>query len=356
MKIKYISLSVEDLQLSRPYTIAFKTISSVENGILRIHSEDGRTGHGAFNPIFEVVGETLTQAVALFRTDEAEFLAGRDIRELNQLCDEVQQKYRQSPALRTAFEIALYDLFCQNLQVPLVRFLGRKIQSMPTSVTIGILGVEQTLEEAREYIARKFRILKVKLGKSIDEDIERMLRLHELCKDDVALIVDANQGYDRAELLRFKNLTAKCNIRLIEQPVKAGNEHLLAGLPDDLREKLVADESLLSVKDASALSATPLLFGYFNIKLMKCGGITEALKIASVAESSGIRLMWGCNDESKISITAALHVAFACANTGYIDLDGSLDLKKDVVGGGFELKDGWMTISDKPGLGLETME
>jgi L-Ala-D/L-Glu epimerase len=77
------------------------------------------------------------------------------------------------------------------------------------------------------------------------------------------------------------------------------------------------------------------------------------LKIANIGYHENIDLFWGCNDESIVSITAALHVAFACANTRYIDLDGSLDLARDVVKGGFILRDGMMQCADKPGLGLE---
>ena len=85
---------------------------------------------------------------------------------------------------------------------------------------------------------------------------------------------------------------------------------------------------------------------------MKSGGVYPALQIAAIAQAAGINLMWGCNDESAISITAALHAALSCGNTRFIDLDGSLDLVVDVVSGGFVMKDGWMSISDKPGLGL----
>jgi L-alanine-DL-glutamate epimerase-like enolase superfamily enzyme len=93
--------------------------------------------------------------------------------------------------------------------------------------------------------------------------------------------------------------------------------------------------------------------GIYNIKLMKCGGVRQALKIADIAFLDNIDLFWGCNDESRVSITAALHAAFASANTKYIDLDGSLDLAQDIVKGGFILTDGMMSCSDKPGLGLE---
>jgi L-alanine-DL-glutamate epimerase-like enolase superfamily enzyme len=88
---------------------------------------------------------------------------------------------------------------------------------------------------------------------------------------------------------------------------------------------------------------------------MKCGGVSQGLKIADIALQGSVDLFWGCNDESAVSITAALHAAFACINTKYIDLDGSLDLGKDVVTGGFILKDGYMSCSEKPGLGLELL-
>jgi L-alanine-DL-glutamate epimerase-like enolase superfamily enzyme len=93
--------------------------------------------------------------------------------------------------------------------------------------------------------------------------------------------------------------------------------------------------------------------GIFNIKLMKCGGVRPALRIATIAEIAGIELMWGCMDESIISISAALHAALASPATRYLDLDGSLDLARDVVSGGFVLQDGFLSTSDAPGLGVK---
>jgi L-alanine-DL-glutamate epimerase-like enolase superfamily enzyme len=140
---------------------------------------------------------------------------------------------------------------------------------------------------------------------------------------------------------------------LIEQPLPAKEIEATKKLPDHIRKIIAADESLLTPKSAMELVKPPLATGIFNIKLMKCGGINQALKIADIGAQEGVELFWGCNDESIVSITAALHVAFACANTKYIDLDGSLDLARDAVKGGFILKDGIMSCSDKPGLGVE---
>src|SRR5690606_11428982 len=143
------------------------------------------------------------------------------------------------------------------------------------------------------------------------------------------------------------------DVELIEQPLPAKAVDEMKGLPDEIRLKIAADESLISPKDALTLVKPPKASGIFNIKLMKCGGVSQALKIADIALQEGVDLFWGCNDESAISITAALHAAFSCPHTKYIDLDGSLDLAQDVVKGGFILENGYMRCSDKPGLGVE---
>ena len=101
------------------------------------------------------------------------------------------------------------------------------------------------------------------------------------------------------------------------------------------------------------LLSHPQPFGIFNIKLMKCGGIAPGLEIAAMAAHAGIHLMWGCMDESIISIAGALHAALASRATKYLDLDGSLDRACDIVNGGFILEDGWLRTIDEPGLGVK---
>ncbi|MEQ8809085.1 MAG: enolase C-terminal domain-like protein, partial [Imperialibacter sp.] len=123
--------------------------------------------------------------------------------------------------------------------------------------------------------------------------------------------------------------------------------------PDYVKNLVAADESLVGPADAFSLANNPKAAGIYNIKLMKCGGIQPAREIATIARQAGIDLMWGCNDESIISIAAGLHVACSCPHTKYIDLDGSLDLAKDVVSGGFTIKDGMMSLTDQPGLGVK---
>jgi len=352
MKIKSIKSWCTDLGNLRPYTIAFKTVDEVKNAFVEITLENGMTGIGAGSPSEYVTGEHLDQTNAALAQSNLEWLVGQDIREVQLLLSELPLKFPKNPAARAAIDIALHDAFTKYLGIPLVKYLGKKIDSMPTSITIGIKSVEDTLKEADEYYQRGFRVLKVKLGINIEEDIERLAKLREKYGNEFTIRIDANQGYTPAQAIEFFNRTKSYQVELIEQPLPAKSITELKGLPADLRKVVAADESLLSPQNALELVKPPVAAGIFNIKLMKCGGISEAMKIANIAALEQIELFWGCNDESIVSITAALHAAFACSHTKYIDLDGSLDLARDEVKGGFILKDGVMYCSDQPGLGV----
>ncbi|MDH4057437.1 MAG: dipeptide epimerase [Cyclobacteriaceae bacterium] len=353
MKIKDIKIWNADLGNTKPYTIAFKTVDQVRNAFVELTLANGVTGIGSGNPSEYVVGESLNQTLEVLQEKNVEFLIGRDIREMRQLNFELWQKFPKNPAVRAAVDIALHDAFTKFLGIPLVKYLGQKIKSMPTSNTIGIKNVTETLKETEDYLKQGFKAIKVKLGKDLAEDIERMIKMREKFGYDYAIRIDANQGYTSEQTVEFYNKTKHLNIELIEQPLPAKAIKEMKSLPDDIRKVIAADESLISAKDALELVKPPCASGIFNIKLMKCGGISQGLKIADIALQEGVDLFWGCNDESIVSITAALHAAFACSNTKYIDLDGSLDLGKDEVTGGFILKDGIMYCSDKPGLGVE---
>jgi L-Ala-D/L-Glu epimerase len=352
-KIKSVKVWSVDLGNTKPYTIAFKTVDEVRNAFVQITLDSGVTGIGSGNPSEYVVGENLAQTLDALQEKNIEFLVGQDIRNFYQLIFDVQQKFPKNPAARAALDIALHDVFTKHLGVPLVKFLGQKIKSMPTSNTIGIKSVADTVKEAGEYIKSGFKVLKIKLGKDLEEDIERLVKVRENYGNQVVIRIDANQGYTTAQTLDFYKRTQRLDVELIEQPLPAKAIAEMKAFPDEVKKVIAADESLISPKDALTLIQPPNASGIFNIKLMKCGGVSQGLKIADIALLGGVDLFWGCNDESAVSITAALHAAFACSNTKYIDLDGSIDLGQDIVTGGFILKDGIMSCSDKPGLGLD---
>lgn len=353
MKIRSIKTWLENLPLTKPYTIAYKTTTHTEIVFLEITLENGVTGLGASNPFEDVVGETPADAFHnLHSAIVTELLVGKDIRTFQHLIASAGKLFPHLPGTLAAIDIALHDAFCKFLGISVLDFYGQQQEALPTSVTIGIKPADEMVEEARGYQRLGFRRLKIKTGLDVDADIERVLRLHADFGKQMLIRVDANQGYDVPALQKFINATNKIGLELIEQPMKAGREPELAVFPEADRKLLVADECLLDAGSAIKLAQMPQPYGVFNIKLMKCGGILGARQIATIAEPAGINLFWGCNDESIVSITAALHVAYSCSNTRFLDLDGSFDLSKDLVEGGFLLKDGYMYVRPEPGLGL----
>jgi L-Ala-D/L-Glu epimerase len=351
MKITSIRAFKKNLALQKPYTIARQTISDVENVFFEVTLANGIRGMGAANPAPEVVGETTAQTFQHLASAFTQFLVGTDIRHFLQHIYTCRQHFKDLPGTQACIDIALHDAFGQFLGIPIVDFYGRQHSKMLTSVTIGIKDVAATIEEAGDHYAKGFRVLKVKTGLDAELDAERIIKLKEKFGDHFIIRVDANAGYTLNQLKSFLNKTTHAGVELIEQPLAPAIDNYLLQLPAATRAVLAADESLKNAGAALSI-AQQQLYGIFNIKLMKCGGISGAFEIAGIAEPAGIDLFWGCNDESIISITAALHAAFACPHTKYLDLDGSFDLAEDAATGGFVLKDGWMYTNDEPGLGL----
>ncbi|HEY4324275.1 MAG TPA: dipeptide epimerase [Mucilaginibacter sp.] len=352
MKIKSVYSYLHKLPLTKPYTIAYKTITDTKVVFLEITLENGVIGIGAASPSADVVGETPEQTLANLQSGYLDELVGKDIRGFNSLVYSASNHFKKLPGSLAAIDIALHDLFCKYLNIPVLDFYGRQKDNLATSVTIGIKEINEMLGDAGDYYKLGFRILKIKTGIDVDADIERVTKLSDTFNNKMLIRVDANQGYTISDLEKFIKNTSHLGLELIEQPVKVGQEYSLSQLTEKERKLLAADESLLDPVSAWELSNPPQPFGIYNIKLMKCGGISAAREIAIIAKNAGIDLFWGCNDESIISITAALHAAYSCNNTKYLDLDGSFDLAKDLVEGGFKLKDGYMYPTELPGLGF----
>lgn len=355
MKIAAVRVYEKDLGTNRPYTIAYKTVTEVKNVFVEIELENGMIGIGACNPSMKVVGENADMALQHLQSTDFHFLEGKRIAGFEALVRETRSRLEKWPGSHAAVDVALYDVYTRYLDISLGEYFGVVHQSMPTSITIGIRNVQETLEEADEYWAGGFRCIKVKTGLSPEEDAERILKINE--RYPVCILrVDANQGYSPADLESFVKKTQGIQLELIEQPFPVDRfSEDSKDLPEEVARYLVADESLKNPSDALDLVNHTSNCGIFNIKLMKSGGLSNAMEIASIAHRSSAQLMWGCNDESAVSITAAMHLAFSYPHTHYIDLDGSLDLVQDVVSPGFEIQDGVMRPKGGAGLGVKVL-
>jgi L-alanine-DL-glutamate epimerase-like enolase superfamily enzyme len=355
MKITQATYWTERLALTRPYTIAYDHIDSVANLFVQLKADDGTIGLGVASPAEDVTGEGMQKCRQALADNLEDLLPGTDIRHLKTRLRGMEIAMPGAPAARAAIDMALHDLWAKDLGLPLVDLLGRVHRSLPTSITIGIGSIEESLEDAAEYLGRGFRILKVKIGRSVEEDVERLCRIRQKTGRDIIIRVDANQGYSLAQFKNFLNQTASLELELIEQPLAARDLAGMRRLPEAVRKKVAADESLLDARDLLACLGPPRPFGICNIKLMKCGGIAPAMQIAELAHLAGIDLMWGCMDESIVGIAAALHAALASPATRYLDLDGHLDLARDLVTGGIVMQNGELGLTDNPGLGVELL-
>lgn len=353
MKIIKVKHWTEHLALTRPYTIAYRTISDVEIHFVRLDTDSGTYGLGAASPGMSVTGEGIDDCRNALDDHLEALLVGADLRHIRALTRRLSDRLADAPGARAAADMALYDLAGKSLNLPLADLLGRAHRSLPTSITLGIQSVEESLADAREYLGRGFRILKVKIGHSMEEDVERLHKIREAVGPHIAIRVDANQGYSADTFFTFWQRIADLDLEFAEQPLPADAVAEMTDLPRDIRKKTAGDESLVNVADALRFTCPPCPFGIYNIKLMKCGGITSGLEIAEIAKLAKFDVMWGCNDESIVSIAAALHAALASEATAYLDLDGSFDLARDLAQGGFHLENGELSVTDKPGLGVE---
>ncbi len=350
MIIQHVETWTDRLPLARPYVIATREVTTVDLHFIRVESHLGVSGYGCAAPTM-VTSECPEECFQILDALGHDVLIGQNVQMLRPVTHQLQRQCSEFPSALAALDMAVYDLLARSIGIPVASMLGDPIKPLPTSITIGILPLSQTLDDAHEYISRGFNCLKVKLGLDYDEDLERLRALRSICPASVTIRVDANQGYTLEQARDLFRESHALNLELIEQPLARADDQKMHHLPREARQRMAADESLINSCDALRLSKD-LPFGIWNIKLMKCGGITGALAIADIAQMTGIDLMWGCMDESVISISAALHTAYACTQTRYIDLDGSFDLSRDTAQGGFALSDGFLHLIDAPGLGV----
>ena len=361
MRIRSIAVSREKFALTRPYAIAGQApVTDVENVVVRIETEDGASRASApGSPGEHVTGETNESCRAALAPANLEWLRGRDVRTLRALCRESAERFPLTPAARAAVDIALHDLLGKRAGLPLADVLGRAHDALADlDHDRHQAAATRRWPRPTSTSAADFRVLKVKIGDSLEEDVERLAKLREHVGRRAVIRVDANIGYSIEETARFFERTRAARDRVRRAAGDARELRPHPGAAAAWRARIAADESLHGETDALDLAgpAGDPACGIYNIKLMKCGGVWPALRIAAIAETAGVSLMWGCMDESRISIAAALHAAFASPATRYLDLDGSLDLARDVVVGRLHARER-RDADDRrpPGLGVSAI-
>lgn len=353
MSLQIIGVDVYRLTipLKRPFAIALGRIERAENILVRVRAGDGTYGLGEGSPLRYVTGEMQATAWEAARA-LAPLLVGKDPLAVEARLAELDRFLSHNPTVKSAFDMALYDLAGKQAGLPLYALLGGEKRAFWTDDTIGINPPETMAEAALDVVRRGFPAVKAKLGTDRAGDVARIRAIREALGGEVPIRIDANQGWDEVTAIHVLRELAPFGIEYCEQPVAAWNTEALRRVRAASPIPIMADESLFDHHDAYRLASLGAC-DLFNIKLAKCGGIHTALKIDAVAQAAGIRCMLGCMWETRLALSAMAHLVSARPNIVFADLDGHTGHAEDPIRGGIRYEGGLIHLPDTPGHGAD---
>ena len=356
MKITDIKIEKFSAPLKKALRVAFGVVDVSDCWIVKVSTDEGIYGLGSAAPLGFVTGETLETCYIILQLF-AEALVGHDALDIAGAHAKMDNIVHGNGSAKCAIDIALHDIAGKHAGLPLYKLLGGTDPVVHNDITIGIDTVEQMVADAREYVFDKgFRILKIKIGNDLAHDVEALSAIRALVGPDVRMRIDANQGYDIPTALAAMKEFEKIGIDAAEQFLPWWDFEGAAELKRQNTSalKLMLDESIHNVYDARRAFQLNCA-DFYNIKLMKCGGLYWGAQIADFALEHGVQCMVGCMQENKISITAGLSLVAAKKAIVEADCDSFMFYKGDDDGliGGFERDGGVFTLLDKPGLGID---
>lgn len=356
MKIKNIELYTLSVPLKKPFKTALRTVNHLEDLVVKVITDTEHTGYGEAPPTAVITGDTIPSAAGAVRQFIAPRLIGMDISNLEGIMDAIQTSMVHNTSAKAAVDMAVYDLWGKLYGAPLYKLLGGCRQSFDTDITISVNDPGAMVRDSIQAVEEGFHILKVKVGSDFSRDFERISEIRKAVPPQTKIRVDANQGWTPKEAVRIiRAMEDKAlDIELVEQPVPARDIDGLKFVTDNVLTDILADEAVFSVRDAVdiiKMRAADLI----NIKLMKTGGIYNALQICALAQAYGVGCMTGCMLESNIAVTAAAHFAAAKKNVLLADLDGPSLCQYDPVSGGAQFSGSEIRLGDAPGLGIASV-
>jgi len=358
MKITDIKFALLEVPLKTPFKTALRTVNEIKDVVIIVETDTGQTGYGEAPATGAITGDTLGSIIETIRTVMKPRLIGKDISNLNEITDIIQSSIMRNYNAKAAMEIAVYDLFAQLYKAPLYKILGGGEPQLQTDITISVDYIDKMVADSVKATELGFDILKIKVGKDIGLDIERIKAIDAAVKDRALIRLDANQGWTaKGAVNALRNLEdSGVVLELVEQPVRADDLEGMKYITERVVTPVMADESTFGPREVSDLIKMRAA-DIINIKLMKAGGISNAIKIADVAATYGVECMIGCMLESSISVSAAAHVGVAKSNIiRKVDLDGPSLCEYDPVVCGVTFNNSEITISDSPGLGIVSIK
>ena len=352
MKIKSIEYKKINIEMKKPFKIALGSTDSYEGYFVKVSMDNGITGYGEAIPTPFITGDTMGSVEAELSIF-AQALRGMDF-STEMLNEKMKALAKSSKASRAAVDMALYDIIGKKADLPLYMVLGGFRSSMKTSYTVDLVDAAHAKVQAKELMDDGVEFFKIKLGKSVDEDFERVKAVREVIGPDRMICVDFNQSYSPKKAAHLADKIDKIGIEFLEQPVARDDIKGMKFVRMNSSIPVMADEAVFTLADLSNVVYEEAA-DYVNIKLMKCGGITDALKIVKAAQVFRMPCMMGCMVETKLANTAGLHVALAQPNFAYTDLDGFSSLKEPGVNGGLSFVKGLNYPPKESGIGASPL-
>jgi L-alanine-DL-glutamate epimerase-like enolase superfamily enzyme len=351
MTIKDVEIYAFDLPLVAPFRISIGEMSAANDVLVRVRTDSGLVGIGEACPFPPITGETQATNIAAARAIR-DMLIGKDPLAIDAVLRLIGPIVHSNPSAVAAFEMACFDILGQAAGLPLFRLFGGNKSTFESDITTGIDTPEAMAANAKGHADMGYKTLKVKIGLDPDQDFERLRAVRQAIGDAITVRIDANQGYTVPQAIYAFKKIEKLRIQLVEQPVLASDISGLKAVREESPIPIMADESCFLPADALKLIRAEAC-DYMNIKIMKAGGILNAIRIAHIADAANIRCMVGCMLESRIALTAAAHVVASQGNVVYADLDGNAEHTADPVVGGMTTRGGIVTMPEKPGLGCD---
>jgi len=352
LRIQDVEIYAFDIPLKEPFRVSLGVFSAAHNVLVRILTDSGIVGLGESSPFPLITGDTQDTNLIMARIIR-EMIKGKNPLSVDSLIVEMGHIVHSNPSIVAAFDMALMDILGKAAGLSIFRLLGGDQGTFETDVTVGIDAPEKMAASARSYAARGYRNIKIKVGLEPDFDAERVQAVREAIGKDVSLRIDANQGWTIPQAIYALRKMERFDVQFAEQPVVAWDIAGLKTVRNASPVPVCADESLFLPRDAMKLIQAGAC-DYFNIKLMKAGGMMNSVRIAHIADAANIRCMVGCMLETRLALTAGAHVVASQRNIAFADLDAyAVHTMDPIVGGMTVSQAGEIVLPELPGLGVD---
>ncbi|WP_107840862.1 mandelate racemase/muconate lactonizing enzyme family protein [Metasolibacillus meyeri] len=355
MKIEKIELFAIELPLKEPFIISYATYYTMPSLIVKLTLDNGVIGYGEGIADEHVTGESMYGAFEIIEKILAPRLIGMNPLHMEAIHDVMDRAILAAPTAKAALDIACYDAAAKSLNMPVYDLLGGRFhEEFPITHVLSIQEPAVMAQEALNKVEEGYRSFKLKVGAKMLEDVKRIQAVREAVGPEIAIRVDVNQGWkNSATALQALALLENCHLDWIEQPIVAHDIDGMVEIKQKTTTPVMIDEGLVGIAEMRTIIQKQAAHKV-NIKLMKCGGIYKANKLAIMAEMANIECQVGSMVESSVGSAAGYHVAFSKKSMTSVELTGPLKYSEDIGNLQFEIP--FIRLNGQAGLGVDVDE